>query len=310
MKRRRRIAAALFVALATAAFAAGASLAAASPPHSSGGVAVAPAAAPATADTAARAVALDCPSPSLGGTLPAEVYLPAGYSPHGRRYPVIYFLHGLPAGPSSYQAYGFVADAVNRQAIVVAAQGARSANSDREYLDWDAAEDWPQAIAQDLPQCIDSRFQTVTGRYGRALVGLSAGGYGAFNIGLRNLSQFAAVESWSGYFVATDPSGYHVLNLGSTVADDAALVPRGTQLKFALASHPALVAFYVGRQDARFLSMNEQYDAALRASRITHTFSVYSGGHTTALWAGQAQRWLTMALAYLAAGRSRQARGR
>ena len=65
-----------------------------------------------------------------------------------------------------------------------------------------------QAIAHDLPHCIDERFRTIHNRFGRALVGLSAGGYGAFNIGLRNLSMFAAVESWSGYFVATNPAGY------------------------------------------------------------------------------------------------------
>lgn len=304
MRRRRQIAASLFATLAVIAFAAGAALAASgrarARPH---------AVASKVAHTPARTVALSCPSPSLGGALPAEVYLPADYTPTGHRYPVIYFLHGLPAGPTAYEAYSFVAAAAGRQAIVVAAQGARSLDSDREYLDWDAAEDWPQAIADDLPRCIDARYRTIAGRYGRALVGLSAGGYGAFNIGLRNLSQFAAVESWSGYFVATDPTGYHVLNLGSVAADDAAQVPRGSALKSALAAHPALVAFYVGSQDNRFLSMNRQYNASLNDSGITHIFSIYAGGHSTALWGAQAQHWLAMALGYLATGRSRQARG-
>ena len=307
MRRRRQIAAALFATLAVIAFAAGAALAASghAPARPPGAVAVGMT----VANTPARTVSLDCRSPALGGNLPAEVYLPAGYTSQGRRYPVIYFLHGLPASPTSYQAYSFVASAAGRQAIVVAAQGARSIDSDREYLDWDTAEDWPQAIAQDLPRCVDSHYRTIAGRYGRALVGLSAGGYGAFNIGLRNLSQFAAVESWSGYFVATDPTGYHVLNLGSAAADDAALVPRGTPLKTALAAHPTFVGFYVGNQDNRFLAMNRQYDTSLDGSRITHTFSVYPGGHSTALWSAQAQHWLGMALGYLAAGRSRQARG-
>ena len=307
MRRRRQIAAALFATLSVIAFAAGAALAASghTPSRPPGAAAVDVA----VANTPARTVSLDCPSPSLGGSLPAEIYLPAGYTPGGRRYPVIYFLHGLPAGPTSYEAYSYVASAVGRQAIVVAAQGARSIDSDREYLDWDAAEDWPQAIAQELPRCVDSHYRTIAGRYGRALVGLSAGGYGAFNIGLRNLSQFGAVESWSGYFVATDPTGYHVLNLGSAAADDAALVPRGAVLKTALAAHPALLAFYVGNQDSRFLAMNRQYDTSLTGSGIAHTFSIYPGVHTTALWIAQAPHWLGMALGYLAAGRSRRARG-
>src|SRR5579884_3411405 len=60
----------------------------------------------------ARTLPITCRAPSLGGTMPALVYLPAGYSARGARYPVIYFLHGLPAGPGSYEQNGFVAAAL------------------------------------------------------------------------------------------------------------------------------------------------------------------------------------------------------
>ncbi len=265
----------------------------------------APPARPATAPSAARTVSVVCRSPSLGGTLPTLVYLPSGYS-SDRRYAVVYFLHGLPASPSSYQQNAFVAAALasaGEKAIVVAPQGARDPDSDREYLDWDAAEDWPQAISRDLPACIDARFHTIAGRYGRALVGLSAGGYGAMNIGLRNLDQFGAVQSWSGYFVATNPAGTKVLDLGSEQANAAARVPRGTPLKARLRSLPTQVAFYVGLQDSRFLTMNRQYDASLRRAGIGHIFHTYQGGHSFALWRSQAPTWLTWALRYLAARR-------
>jgi enterochelin esterase-like enzyme len=258
------------------------------------------------ADIPPQAVSVTCPSPSLNGTLPAEVYLPVGYSPHAARFPVIYFLHGLPAGPQSYTQNEFVAAtliATHRRAIVVAPQGARTADSDREYLDWDAQEDWPAAISHDLTSCIDARFHTIASRYGRALMGLSAGGYGAFNVGLRNLQEFAAVESWSGYFAATDPSGYHLLSLGSPQAQSAATVPTGAVLRRHLASWPTMLGFYVGNQDARFLEMNRQYDASLRQSGIAHAFAVYPGGHTYVLWQAHAAPWLAMALRFMAAGR-------
>lgn len=100
-----------------------------------------------------RTVSVVCKSPALNGTMPADVYLPPGYA-SGGRYPVVYFLHGLSASPTSYQ----------QNAFVVAPQGARDADSDREYLDWDAVEDWPQAISQDLTACIDARFHTIPGR--------------------------------------------------------------------------------------------------------------------------------------------------
>jgi len=246
-----------------------------------------------------QTVSVECRSTALDGTLPTFAYLPAGYRSGSTRYPVIYFLHGLPAGPDSYKMNTFVADAVaasGRHAIVVAPQGARDQDSDREYLDWDADEDWPVAISHDLPQCIDKRFRTVQSRFGRALVGLSAGGYGAFNIGLRTLSTFGAVESWSGYFVATDPAGDRILDLGSPKAKRAAQVPSGNDLKDEVTTWPALIAFYVGAQDSRFLNMNEQFDSALTKSRVTHVFRIYPGGHSGALWRSQAPDWLGMAL--------------
>jgi enterochelin esterase-like enzyme len=262
------------------------------------------------APSPARTVSVVCKSPSLGGTMPTLVYLPAGYSaspPH--RYPTVYFLHGLPAGPTSYMENAFVAASLasaHQQAIVVAPQGARDADSDREYLNWDAAEDWPQAISQDLTTCIDARFHTIPGRDGRALVGLSAGGYGAMNIGLRNLQQFGAVQSWSGYFVATNPAGTKVLNLGSEPANAAATVPRGRQLKSRLQSLPTQVAFYVGLQDTRFLTMNRRYDAALSRAGISHIFRTYPGGHSSVLWRSEAPTWLGWALSYLATSRAQK----
>jgi enterochelin esterase-like enzyme len=253
----------------------------------------------------ARTLTVRCPAPALGGRLPARVYLPAGYAAHGRALPVIYFLHGLPAGPTSYTRNSFVAGAIARahmRAIVVAPQGARVPDSDPEYLDWSPTDDWPAAIAQQLTSCIDARFDAIRSRHGRALVGLSAGGYGALNIGLRNLATFGAVESWSGYPVATDPSGYHVLKLHGAAAA-AARVPRGAPLRRELARFPSLIGFYVGRSDDRFAADNRSFDRALDTGHIAHVFRTYPGGHSAALWESQAPAWLGMALVYLASGR-------
>ena len=250
-----------------------------------------------------RSLGISCRSPSLGGVLPAAVYLPAGYLNESNRYPVIYFLHGLPAGPGSYKTNAFVARAVaasGHQAIVVAPQGAREENSDPEYLDWDPDENWPAAIAHDLTRCIDARFRTIKSRTGRALIGLSAGGFGAFNIGLRHLATFAAVESWSGYFAATDPSGLVTLDLGSTKANRRARVPRGHHLQGKLTRRPTFIAFYVGSQDTRFLSANVLLDKAFTAHQVPHLFKIYPGGHSGSLWHRWASLWLGYALEQLA----------
>jgi enterochelin esterase-like enzyme len=255
-----------------------------------------------SASAPVKTFTVSCPSVALGGALPAAVYLPAGYVGGSTRYPVIYFLHGLPALPTSYETVAFVARAVaatGRRAIVVAPQGARQPEGDAEYLNWSATSDWPMAIARDLPTCIDSRFRTIANRNGRALAGLSAGGFGAFNIGLRNLATFAVVESWSGYFAATDPSGLQILNLGSKAANRKARVRRGRRLSGAVAQQPTFIGFFVGRQDTRFLTANIRLDATFTAKGIPHVFELYAGGHGEAFWTKQAPLWLGLALDHL-----------
>lgn len=125
---------------------------------------------PSAAAPFARTLNIKCRSPALGGTLPAAVYLPAGYQSGSTRYPVIYFLHGLPAGPSSYKTNAFVADAVatsGHRAIVVAPQGARNPNSDPEYLDGGPTEDWPlrsRAISPVASTPASARYPPATAR--------------------------------------------------------------------------------------------------------------------------------------------------
>src|SRR5262249_8142592 len=144
------------------------------------------------------------------GALHYEVYLPADYATGNRRYPVLYFLHGLPAGPDAFRRFAWLEralDAGNRPAILVLPQGARGDESDPEYLDHGAGRNWATAISVDLPRAIDAKYRTISTRRGRGIVGLSAGGYGAMHLAFLHLGRFGAVESWSGYFHPTDPTG-------------------------------------------------------------------------------------------------------
>jgi S-formylglutathione hydrolase FrmB len=169
------------------------------------------------ATTPARSLDESFVSRALNGRLHFDVFLPAGYGSSGRRYPVIYVLHGLPAGSASYRNSSFVAQADRRihgNAIVVTPQGARDNDSDPEYHDWGDGRDWATALTRELPAVVDARFRTIRSRAGRALIGFSAGGYGASIIGLHHLDEFAVVESWSGYFHPTDPTGHHALSVG------------------------------------------------------------------------------------------------
>jgi enterochelin esterase-like enzyme len=249
--------------------------------------------------TGGRELDADLRSQALGGKLKFAVYLPQEYDGGIRRYPVIYFLHGLPSGPDGYRNARFLSDALDnlgRPAIVVAPQGSRTPNADPEYLGR-----WERAIAHELPRVVDSRYLTIGSRSGRALVGISAGGYGAMLLALHNLDSFAVVESWSGYFHPTIPDGTAPLNLGSAAANARAsahtFVP---QLRKAVAAKPTFIGFYVGSEDDRFREENLLLDRELTSAGVPHVFRLYPGGHEQAVWAKHAPAWLSLALNHLA----------
>jgi len=238
-------------------------------------------------------------SVALGGKVHARVILPAGYDDASRRrYPVVYFLHGLPGSSSSYQGNDWLLDAVARAwpAILVIPQGARDSDTDPEYLDWGVGRNWSTYIATELPRYVDAHFRTIPSRSGRAIVGVSAGGYGAAVIGLNHLSRFSVIESWSGYFHPTDPTGTRALTRGG-----AAIVHQLIGgLQWDIRRRPTFLAFYVGTGDARFRSENVQFDRELTAARVRHLFALYPGAHRTALWQRHAVAWLHLALVHLA----------
>lgn len=239
-------------------------------------------------------------SRAIGGTLHFEVYLPGGYETGSHRYPVLYVLHGLPSSASAYTSLRFVeqaADAVGRPAIVVVPQGARAGETDPEYVDQGPGHRWGTAIAVELPHVIDTRFRTIRSRSGRALIGISAGGYGAMQLAFRHLDAFSVVESWSGYFQPTDPTGTQDIYLGPGTNVHTLLKTIRTRL----ATHRTYIAFYIGRSDPLFVAENETLNRELTAAGIPHVFRAYSGGHDQSLWSRYAEPWLELALVHLAA---------
>jgi S-formylglutathione hydrolase FrmB len=242
-------------------------------------------------------------SKALRGQLRFAVYLPPGYGKGRVRYPVIYYLHGLPATSSAYLTFGFVPvtlEARRLRAIVVAPQGARDGDSDPEYLDWGPGRNWETAISEELPAYVDGHYRTIRGRTGRALIGVSAGGYGAFLLTLHHLSSFAVVESWSGYFHPTDPNGTKPLELGTPQADaNASAHSLVSSLRQSVRRFPTLLAFYVGKDDTRFRAENVRLAQELTAAKVPHLFRLYPGSHSLTLWQREATPWLALALGRL-----------
>jgi enterochelin esterase-like enzyme len=242
-------------------------------------------------------------SSALRGQVGFEIYLPPGYARSHKRYPVVYFLHGLPASSDSFRgaaAFAKALEAARKPAILVGPQGARDGDSDPEYIDWGTGRNWETALGTELPRYVDAHYRTIPGRRGRALVGLSAGGYGAALVALHRLSAFSVIESWSGYFHPTDPTGTRSLDLGSTAANRHASAHSFVgSLRRTFAKRPTFFAFYVGAQDSRFLDENVQLHRELAAAKVPHVFEVYEGGHSQSLWLRHATPWLRLALEHL-----------
>jgi S-formylglutathione hydrolase FrmB len=246
-------------------------------------------------------------SKAVGGRLRFVAYLPPGYTSGHLRYPVVYFLHCLPAGPNDYRNVGWLTGALDRlepPAILVAPQGSRHEDSDPEYLDWGPGRNWETAIARELPAYMDAHLRTIPDRRGRALVGLSAGGYGAVLLALHNLDDFGVVESWSGYFHPPNPAGTATLDLGSPARNRRANAHAfvGT-LRRENARRSTFFAFSVGTSDARFREENVQLDSELDSARVPHVFVLYRGAHERSVWQAHARRWLELARRRLATPR-------
>jgi len=128
------------------------------------------------------------------------IYLPPGFT-RTRSYPVVYLLHGMPGGPSEYTnslrlaswSDDEIASGALRPfiAVVPSAEQRRSA-------EW--AGPWESYLVRSVVPWVDAHLPTIASRQGRVLAGLSAGGFGAYDIGLRHPGVFGRIASWSGYF--------------------------------------------------------------------------------------------------------------
>jgi len=239
-------------------------------------------------------------SPALGGrTQQVYVYLPPGYDRHpDKRYPVVYLLHGFPGRPLAFLLtvrLGVVEDELyakgkGQPVILVMPFGSTGTFTDEEWANGvGTGEDWATFVSRDHVQPIDARYRTVAAPAGRAIAGLSEGGYGAINVALHNPGEFRVVESWSGYERAAHIRSIFGRELQSVTANS----PLDTLPAAAPELRRAHVYFwfYSGTDDALRVQ-NRAFADELKRLQVPHRYLVFRGGHNWALWRGQATREL------------------
>jgi putative tributyrin esterase len=231
-------------------------------------------------------------SAALGRSMKYRVLLPQDYESSQRRYPVLYLLHGLSGNYTDWTMRTNVAEYSRTLALIVVMPDGEN----QWYVN--AADDsgrFEDYVVTDLQADVVRKFRTVNSRYGRAIAGLSMGGYGALKMALKRPAAFAVAASFSGAFGATREGELERL-IGSGEAARLGKIfgPAGSQTRkendvFALASalQPSGAPYlYVdcGTADNSLLGANREVVAALHKAGAPYEYHEVPGAHSWDYW--------------------------
>ena len=150
-----------------------------------------------------------------------NVLLPDNYSADAHRYPVLYLFHGTSGGADDWLAQGNAeAATAGLPLIVVMPDAGYDNNGGSWFTNWVDQQtplgtaNWESFHIGQLVPWIDGNLRTVPDRSGRAVAGLSQGGFGSTSYAARHPELFDSVASFSG---APDIDSNPVAQLGASV---------------------------------------------------------------------------------------------
>ena len=203
-------------------------------------------------------------SPTLGMDRRLTVYTPAGYETSGKRYPVFYLLHGMGGDEEAWIALGrtsqildnLIAQGKAKPMIVVMTNGnaAQEAAPGESSLGFTAPsmqlpktmEGSFETAFPDVVKFVDQRFRTIKSKSGRAIAGLSMGGYHSLHISKQYPDMFNYVGLFSAAIMADK-------SVKSPIYDDME-----SKLATQFAKKPALYWIGIGKTDFLYKA-NEDY---------------------------------------------------
>ncbi len=242
----------------------------------------------------------------LGQKIPYSLLLPEGFQESGKRYPVVYLLHGLGDDETSWLEYGRlvqVTDELVRSGklqpmIYVMPMGFRS-----YYVnDYKGLFPYEDMFIKELVPHIDSLYPTLAGATNRALVGYSMGGFGAWSLYLRHPEVFGAAvplsmsvrtdaqymteeapgwdNQWGRLFGGEGQSGEARITDYYKLYSPFHLIPglskeNKTWLNLLLVN---------GDEEETLCRSNEELHALLHHHGIRHQYRVTDGGHSFQVW--------------------------
>ncbi len=239
------------------------------------------------------------PSASLGQDRMANVLLPLDYDHSTDRYPVLYLLHGL---GDDQNAWAFMTNlsgyAARHRLIVVMPDAGRSFYVNSAADPKARFEDF---IVKDLVEFMDATYRTIPLRRGRAIAGLSMGGYGAMLLGLKHSDTFSAIGAFSGALgIGRNPASVDDKKLTAELqplfggtAERKDRDPFEFALKVPAAEMP-LIYIACGGQDF-LLDQNRAFVALLASNKIPYEYREISPRvHSWDFWDEQIPIFLDM----------------
>lgn len=250
----------------------------------------------------------------LGRSINYRVLYPVEYESAGKqekRFPVLYLLHGVTGQSSNWIDRTRVAlYATQYDLFIVMVEGGNGWYTDSATAPADKYESY---ILRELISEVEKRFRVSQKRGGRAVAGLSMGGYGAFKFGLKYPEMFALVASMSGALDVTSwtekeltaPGAirdsvmqtFGPANSSTRAANDVFKLVREAPPE-RMASLPY---FYLDCGTEDFLFKSSRDLAALFADRkIPHEYRQLPGTHNWQYWDRQIKEILKLTAQHLA----------
>ena len=220
----------------------------------------------------------------------AIIYLPKGYQTGNKdlRFPTVYLLHGFPGTGIEWlkkgKAQAVLDEAIEAHVIppvIAVFPDGHPHLEDSEFINSaDGKEPNEDFIVKTVVSYVDSTYPTYADSKFRAVGGLSEGGFGALNMGLRHQDVFGYVIAIAGYG-RVDPHAKTVQGSKQVIHDNSPLayIPE-------LKVHATKVVLYIGQQDSLFkenqeianLLEKQKFSADLRPSKGNHNWSFFTAG--------------------------------
>ena len=253
--------------------------------------------------TAARGECRAVPSRILGHSVPYCVILPPGYGEDAnRRYPVLYYLHGLGDNEQMFVrsgAFNLIEELWDRHElgdfVIVSPAGYASffMNSHDASLCYD------DFFRQEFMPWIENRYRIAARRESRGIGGISMGGYGALRMaflhpqffGSVSVHRAALMERLPAVSVNNSPEGGRLRILGNVFGSppDRLFWDRNNPLAIARTAELAGMKIYFdcgSEDDYGFEAGAQALHNLLVSRRIAHEFHLYPGGHNWSYFAG------------------------